>query len=745
MAITREEKKGWWGHIRDFIKTNTSLAVIIAAALLLELTTGALYYTAQNIIQDTTERLVKEEMSGIAMNIRKQLAKLEMVINNYAWVVSGDLENSERMFETTRALLEHNPYLRGCGVGFTPNYYPERGYWFEPYAVRRPNGTIESMQLGSASHDYTKNELYIFTLANDSDHWSEPYFDRDGARSMVITYSSPVHDKKGATVAVAAADISLGWLKDLTDAHNNYKSTRRYLVSRDNSLLAGQDSPFYRDALKQLLEDKSEKGYVTITDAAGDKQHVFYFPVGGITAWKLICVCSDDEVFGKLRTMRLLLLLPVMLGLLIVGFMVWRSSRNLERLRRANAEKERISGELRVASQIQQSMLPCHHMRHDDVEIGGSLVPAREVGGDLYDYFIRDEKLFFCIGDVSGKGAPSAMVMGVVHSLFRAFSAHENNPAHIMQAINEASCRGNDENIFVTLFIGVLDLPTGHLRYCNAGHEAPILKSSRSSMLNAACAASPNLISKGSMLNVQPNLPVGVFDDFTYTAQEAQIAPGSTLFLYTDGLTEAKRAPKEWFGLQRTQEVLDKCAAEQLTPVQILEKVTEEVHRFVGDAEQSDDLTMLAIHYTPRRFESTLTETLVLTNDVQEVSRLSTFMKAVTERMGIEKSLGRQLRLAVEEAVVNVIDYAYPAGSKGTVEISMTSDGHTVRFRITDTGIPFDPTEREQTDTTLPAEDRQIGGLGLLLVRELMDSINYERLEGKNVLTLGKSLKFKVD
>ena len=150
---------------------------------------------------------------------------------------------------------------------------------------------------------------------------------------------------------------------------------------------------------------------------------------------------------------------------------------------------------------------------------------------------------------------------------------------------------------------------------------------------------------------------------------------------------------------------------------------------------------MLAIRYTPRQFESTLMETLTIENDVHEVTRFSQFMKSVTGKLGLELSLARQLRLAVEEAVVNVIDYAYPTGTKGDVTVKVMSNGHALHFQIIDSGVAFDPTVKENADTTLSAEDRQIGGLGILLVRELMDSVNYERIEGKNVLTLIKYIK----
>ena len=368
-------------------------------------------------------------------------------------------------------------------------------------------------------------------------------------------------------------------------------------------------------------------------------------------------------------------------------------------------------------------MLPANHLKQNDVELYGSLVPAREVGGDLYDYFVRDEKLFFCIGDVSGKGVPSAMVMAVNHALFLSASAHETNPAYIMQSLNEIACQGNESNMFVTMFIGVLDLPTGHLRYCNAGHDVPMILAN----------------GQWTSLDAKPHLPVGLFEEVKYGMTETYMQPDSTIFLYTDGLTEAMNSERKQFGIKRVKETLAICTDKH--PQELLTAVSEAVHGFVGDAEQSDDLTMLAIRYAPQQYESTLNETLTLKNDVREVAALSNFQKSFYEKMNLEKSLARQLRLAVEEAVVNVIEYAYPAGTEGSVDITMMSDGHWLKVVIDDSGVAFDPTVEKKADTTLSVEERRIGGLGIHLVRELMDSINYERVNGHNILTMKKEVK----
>ena len=584
MPNNNTTKGGWWKQLLRFLKIHNSLTIVIAAALLLELTTGVMYYAAQSIIQRTMEELVEREMNAIYLSIRNRLAQVEVTLDDMAWVVSDNLEETEWVYEITRRCVEHNPEVMGCGVAFVPNYYPQEGHWFEPYSRRKADGTIESLQLGSAEHDYLNSAFFTEPIDEGSGHWCEPYLDKDGAKAMVTTYAVPICDADNKVAGIVGVDVSLHWLDGVVEENRVYQSTRRFLVTGRDNLLVGVDGPIYKKVLEQLKADDDKKGYVTMKDEDGKTLHVFFTPVGGKTDWVIINVLYDDEVFGTLRHVRHLLLLLVMAGLVLIGFIVWRTSRNLERLRKVKAEKDRIRAELRVASEIQQSMLPQNYLLHDEVEICGSLVPAREVGGDLFDYFIRDGKLFFCIGDVSGKGAPAALLMAVTHALFRSSSTHENNPALIMRSINEAICQGNESNMFVTMFIGVLDLSSGCLCYCNAGHDAPFITKDE----------------EKSMLPADANLPVGVFDDTPYSEQMAQLRPESTIFLYTDGLTEAMNSQHKQFGMERTEETMSQCAKALLRPKDILAKVTEAVHDFVKDAEQSDDLTIFAIRYTPK-------------------------------------------------------------------------------------------------------------------------------------------------
>ena len=705
------------------LRKNLNLTVIVSAVLLLELMMGFMFYSAQNFIQRTMERMVDVEMNAIYLCIRNKLMKAEVTIDNMSWVVGEALNEPDWMFDITRRIVKNNTLFWGSGIAFVPNYYPAKGQYFEPYSARRGGDTIVSIQVAKEQGKYLEKEYYQAPLATGKSLWTEPYADHVEINGMTTTYSAPVRDASKRVVGVIFADIPLRILEDIMNEEKVYQSTQRFLVTGEYNLLAGKNSPLFREVLPLLKKDKDKEDYFMMKSKDGHEYHIFYTPVGGNTDWVLINVLDDNEVFGRLRMMRMMLMLPVVLGLVFAGLIVWRSSKNLKRLKKVNAEKERIDGELRVASEIQQSMLPQGELCVEGLELKGMLKPARQVGGDLYDYYIRDEKLFFCIGDVSGKGAAAAMLMGVIHSLFRSASAHENNPAHVMQTINETSCQNNESNMFVTLFIGVLDLPTGLLRYCDAGHDAPFVLHGTTSTL----------------LPVKPHLPVGVFEDMKYDVQTATILPDSTIFLYTDGLTEAKNTARKQFGIERVKDLMEGFVNE--SPQEMLEKIVAAVERFVKQAEQSDDLTMLAVRYVPVQFESTLSRELTIKNDVHEVAEFSRFIKSVNEELGLETSLARQIRLAVEEAVVNVIDYAYPEGVEGDITVQVLSDGRVMHVKIIDSGVPFDPTEIQKADTTLSAEDRRIGGLGILLVREQMDSINYERTDGKNVLTLIKKLK----
>ncbi|MBR4688428.1 MAG: SpoIIE family protein phosphatase, partial [Bacteroidales bacterium] len=321
---------------------------------------------------------------------------------------------------------------------------------------------------------------------------------------------------------------------------------------------------------------------------------------------------------------------------------------------------------------------------------------------------------------VSGKGIPASLVMAVTRSLFRSVSAHETSPLRIVTLMNDSMSETNENNMFVTFFLGVLDLSSGHLRYCNAGHNAPVRMGDG--------LAEP--------LDVIPNLPLGIKQGMRYQEQETDLASGEGLFLYTDGLTEAENMDHVLFGAEKMLKAVYRHGGEKAGAQ--LESMASEVKGHIRGCEPSDDLTMLIVRFTNPAPNSGSERHLILHNDIREIPQLAAFMETIAAETKMDSSLAMSMNLALEEAVSNVILYAYPQGSDGLVDIEAFIREDRLDFIITDSGVPFDPTSVADPDLTLDVKDRPVGGLGIYLVKSIMDHVSYAREEGKNILSMTK-------
>lgn len=318
---------------------------------------------------------------------------------------------------------------------------------------------------------------------------------------------------------------------------------------------------------------------------------------------RVVAVIGADVPMRELSSMAVQLydnqqrsLIPViifqLIGLVVLGFIMYRSILSVRKLSKVSAEKDLMNRELGIANAIQTAMLPPPMPANEFVDIVGSQVPAKQVGGDFYDYFIRDGKLFFNIGDVCGKGIPAALVMSMTQAVFRTIATKVDDPSLIVEGMNTMASRGNTTGMFATLFVGVLDLATGRLSYSNAGHEKPIIVTGQDMRY----------------LSMTANVPIGIVEGKEYKTQKADIAAGDMILLYTDGLTEAMNAGEELFGLKRVESAI--CGDVGMNaddknrelpafagPQQLLDTMSHAVSEFVNGAEQSDDLTMLVIKY----------------------------------------------------------------------------------------------------------------------------------------------------
>ena len=729
--------------------------------------------------------------------INNVFATVETAISNNVPEVWENLNNDKHLFFVQENILALNPNIVGAAVAFNPDYEPKKGQSFAPYAYRDSTG-IHSKQLNEPSYDYQHQEWYQKPIELGKGTWSEPYIDKGGGEIPMITYSLPLTNNHGEIYAIQTADISLGWLSDLTQemdstfndqlnwSYDDDLSEQAYsfIVSREGTFVVHPNQAyvhnktildfFKENAVKNTNISDSKNGNSEVFKGKNNRLYMMFYSPIEHTGWTMGVIIPIKNILDPVFYFIVALIVIMIIGLIIIalicqsvirhitkplrlfadsadeiakgnfraGLPKIKSKDEMLRLRNSfetmqtslirqikeskivNEEKGRMESELQIANNIQQSMLPKHfppYPDRDDIDIYGRLRPAKEVGGDLFDFFLRDEKLFFCIGDVSGKGVPASLVMAVTRSLFRSISAHENRPAKIVNAINESITKENDSNMFVTFFMGVLDLPTGRLRFCNSGHNAPIIAKQDDT----------------KFLDIISNIPLGVLPDFHFEEQECTISYGTTIFLYTDGVNEAENKEHKQLGDNRILSIAQNMY--DISSYQQIKIMTDSVVKHADGAEQSDDLTMLSIKYLHQQDKDAKSKCLTLKNEIEELNKLPEFVEAVCEDAGVDTGLIVSLNLALEEAVTNVVLYAYQNG-EGFVDIDAVYNKKCLKFVITDTGIAFDPTKKEAVDITLGVEERSIGGLGIHLVRQIMDSVNYERVDGKNVLTLRKIL-----
>ena len=779
-------------YIRRKLSVRVSLWVVFFAAIIFNVALGFLFYQAREAVRQEAVSRATQILDKTSLRVDSILNRVEVASNMTRWLVQRHPNKADSMFVYSRGLLQNNPDFYNCSIAFEPYYFKDKGRYFSAY-TRFVGDSIRTIQGGSDHYQYFFTDWYLMPQLLNKPCWTEPYMDLDVATNtseMVTSYCQTITDKQNQLIGVINISLSLNWLSQTISAVKPYPNSYSIMIGRGGTYFVHPDTTkITRQTIFTQTMEKPDTALTALGYAMqrgeegmkhmsinGKDSYVFYKPLGQ-TGCSMAIVCPESDIFSGFDRLRRTVMIIVAIGLLLMLYMFIRIItrelqplqrladeaetiasgqfdaelpnfqrideigqlsqsfgnmqqslvRYIEKLKETTAQKASIDSDLRIASGIQMGMLPVKFPTRDDrddVQLYASLTPAKEVGGDLFDFYFRDEKLFFCIGDVSGKGVPASLFMAVTRSTFRTVSAHESMPDRIVTTMNKTIADMNKNHMFVTLFVGVLDLPTGRLYYCNAGHDAPLL-------IGAGVGELP----------CDPNIPVGFRPKWKYSLQEAQIFTGTTIFLFTDGLTEAMDANKALFQMERVNDVANRALAkQQQEPRQLISLMTEVVHEFVGDAEQSDDLTMMAIQYIKQQSDVRMRKSIVLSNDTQEVPQLNAFVEEVCQTVGFSQPVMMQIKLAIEEAVVNVMKYAYPSGHRGEVTIEAASNDVRLKFTIIDSGKPFDPTVQSEVDTSLSAKQRKIGGLGIHIMRQNMDSINYERMGNLNVLTLRKKI-----
>lgn len=404
-----------------------------------------------------------------------------------------------------------------------------------------------------------------------------------------------------------------------------------------------------------------------------------------------------------------------------IGSMERDTVKYIDAITNATAEKEKMSAELGVAAMIQKGDLPSVFPPFPDrneFDIYASMTPAKEVGGDFYDFFfVDDDHLALVMADVSGKGVPASLFMMVSKILIKERALMGGTPSEVLSFVNKRICESNNADMFVTVWLGLLDVRTGKIIAANAGHENPVI-----------CKSDGEV----EIIKNKHGVPVGAMETAKFTDFELTLGRGDKLFLYTDGVPEATNSNEEMFNMDRTKDVIKNTQNEE--PKEVVESVWKNICDFVGDAPQFDDVTMLCIKYL-----GSDAKTMTVPATVESLDGVIEFIDSFFDEAGASMKTKMQMETAAEEIFVNIAHYAYPSGQgDATVVLSKTGDGVAITF--IDSGNQYDPLGRDDPDTTLSAEQRNIGGLGIFMAKKLSDDIKYEYKDGKNVLTMFKKI-----
>jgi sigma-B regulation protein RsbU (phosphoserine phosphatase) len=745
-----------------------SLFILLFTAAIFVVAFTVFYHFSSRSIERAARTDAENTLQIINLKIEKVLRRVEAIPDNLNWVISSGKIQPDAMYNITKNVVRANPDIYGSAIAFEPYFFKEKGYYYSPYSYR-DGDTIRSLQLGNEDYDYFTWEWYSKPKELGAPSWSEPYYDEGGGQMVMCTYSAPIFAQNGKMIGIFTSDISLEWLTDMIDNMKYSNQSYPFMLGKDGTFIIHHTR---ERILNQTIFDIIDKGHNLDVKLLGEKMlagengmmllnddgvesYVFYTPVPH-TQWSLGIVVPSKEVFGDLHRINWMLIFIIGSGLIVMFFVSFQMISNLTKLQRTTAVKEKIESELRIAHDIQMGMLPKifpPFPNRQEVDLYAVLNPAKEVGGDLYDFFIDDKKLYFAIGDVSGKGVPASLLMAVTLSLFRTIAAKMENPAQVMDALNAAISENNESNMFVTLFIGTIDLSTGSIAFCNAGHNPPII-------------ATPD--NNCQWIDAKPNLPIGIMKEFRYQEQTTTLPCCGTLLLYTDGVTEAENANKCLYGEKRLMEMIKNNTS--CAPQQLVQKLISDIETHVKENEPSDDITLMAIQRGDDcgcnenvetqdcRGKARLTPTLAISNTLDELPKIAEFIEQIGEEMNLPMALVMNINLAVEEAVVNVINYGYEKGEddcgRTAAELQFESDKEKIELTaswseeelvlsLSDNGIAFDPTLNKEPDITLSAEERPIGGLGIFLVKQIMDTVEYKRENGRNILTMSKKILTK--
>ena len=753
------------------------LAVWVLAGTLLVVVAGGLllFRVVRQQILEQTHRESAVLAGDVSHRIQHRLDKVADTAQMLAALIGPRPDDAEPLI---RDALAHNADLDGLAAAYVPASIDARAPVRSPFVSRHLDGSLSVRDLLKDPAPYWTQAWFATGLACATGCWQQPFFSQSRQRRLV-NYSAAI-EADGRPVGVLNADVTLEWLQGVLQALNKPRDTEAFVIDQqgvylavEGSALAGQRAQ--DELIAALRGDPAEPIRHTglLATHANAPVWIYHAPIDG-THWQFGLVVPEERIYAGVRrtfsvalSVGALALLSLTLLTLVVtrrvlsplGVLTERAEQvakgaldfelprvrrrdevgrlthafdrmrheladHLAELGRVAREQQRLASELEIAQQIQTALLPGAHFldaRCNNFELHAVLKPARTVGGDLYSYFmLHDQRFYIMVGDVSDKGIPAALFMARAITLAKALAPRAQSPQQLLQLLNQELCRNNDGCMFVSLLCGLLDTATGHFSMASAGHEPPVLWGE----------GAPQL------LEIETGPALGLDDEATYSSRRVRLRPGETLLMYTDGITEATDAELRMYGPERMLDCLGRYAAHgDGDPAGYL---LADVEAFAAGHGQADDITVLALrwHHAGADGGASMLE-LTMPASIEAVFDALARCEEQLAAAGVAQGVRGDVRLVLEELMVNMAEHGRPHTGAARIELRMTLATDAVLVDLHHDGVPFNPLLSPEPLLTGDVADREIdGGLGIHLVRAMASDFSYAHDEEGNHLQL---------
>lgn len=765
---------------------DSRLAIQISStilAIVVFITTLLLFYnytSAKKILLKNSREKSQATLELAIEKLDARFNEIETTLNANDFFFDKNVSNLSinQINQFQEKLLKKNDNYYGTALAFTNKNDA-------PYKYKQAN-KIVGKNLNTKAYNYRSQIWFLQPLKSNKSLWVDPYFDHGGGDTFLSTYVIPI--KEGNTaVAVLTIDVTLEWLEKIISSIKIYESGYAFLLNAEgnfivhpnndlvnkeslNSLAKKLNQPYLIEIARDIKNKKS--GHRKVLPYTTHKTAWLYYAPLKNTDWTLAIIFPEEELYKDLHKLNHQLILIGVIGLVLllvlIVVIVNKTIKPLNYLAKATRliskgdfntpmpevtqnneigeltqafekmrqelrstiqttielekDKNKIEHELSIAQDIQSSILtklfpPFPNIKSFDIY--AIVKPAKEVGGDLFDFSIQHEnKLYFAVGDVSGKGVPSSLYMAITLTLFRALQ-HPSPKQTLIKMNNELS-NNNSSMMFITFLMGVIDLKNGEITLCNAGHNPPYILRQNGTI---------------EQLQLQNSLPLGIMSDTEYYEDKFILASGDSIFLYSDGVTEAQNSQLEQYGTSRLLEELKQCLS--LPPKSVTNRILNSLRTFTQDTPPFDDITIEVISfYGEKGAPHQKTQTASFKNDVNELPHITNFIQSFANKNNLQSDVIFKINLAVEELFTNTVFHSIKGQVDSEMKISLTLNANEIRIMLEDKGPAFDPTLVPPPQQDLPLEEMKIGGLGIHIVKELMSEISYRRMDETNVLIM---------